>query len=76
MGHVALDRGLADDQLGGDLGIRQAPGDQLQDLPLAVGQPGQRIAFTGRRKAGELLDDPAGDRGGEQGVAGGDHPHR
>ena len=37
--------------------------------------PGGAVAST-RRSPGDLLDQPAGDRRGQQGVAGGDHPHR
>ena len=37
-GDVGLDGGLGDDQLRGDLGVRQAAGDELEDLELAGGQ--------------------------------------
>jgi hypothetical protein len=48
VGDVALDGGVADEQLGGDLGIGQAPGDELEDLLLAVGEPGDRLGGAGR----------------------------
>src|SRR5215211_994905 len=44
---VGLDGRLADVQLMGDLGVGPAPGDQLQHLPLPVGQ-----AVQVRRGAG------------------------
>jgi hypothetical protein len=37
---MGLDGFRADDELRGDLGVRQALGDQAQDLALAVGEPG------------------------------------
>jgi hypothetical protein len=76
---VALDGGVADDQLGGDLGVGQPAGDQLEDLPLPVGEALEaleRVGGAGWGEPGELLDHPAGDRGGQQRVPGGDHPDR
>jgi hypothetical protein len=35
---VGLDRGVADVQAGGDLGVRLTLGDQFEYLPLAVGE--------------------------------------
>ena len=49
-GHVGLDGGWLDDELGGDLGVGQAARQQAQHVVLAGGQPGQ-----GRR-----LDEAAG----------------
>ena len=37
-GHVGLDGGVADDQLGGDLLVGEAAGEQLEDLELAGGE--------------------------------------
>ena len=41
-GDVRLHRRLADEQLGGDLGVGQPAGEQPQDLELARAQLGQR----------------------------------
>ena len=72
-GDVGLDRRLGDDQLGGDLGVREAAGDELEDLELAGGElvEAGRGRAGGRAGARELLDQPAGDRRREQGVAAG-----
>ena len=64
---MGLDGRFAEDQRGGDLGIGQAPGQEPEDLQFPGGEPGQ---LAGRSRAGwgsadELLDQPAGDRGGE-----------
>src|SRR5919106_1823436 len=58
---VRLGRGLAHHEVGGDLGIRAAAREQLQDLELALGQLGQawRIDLVARRAAGGLLHPPA-----------------
>jgi hypothetical protein len=50
VGHVALDRGVADEQLGGDLGVGQPSGDEPEDLLLPVGEPGNRVGAAGRRE--------------------------
>jgi hypothetical protein len=74
---VGADGGLADDELTGDLGVGQAAGDQPEHLDLALGQcsHGGGDVGAGWRSTDELLDEPAGDVGGEQGVAGGDVAH-
>ena len=68
---VRLDRRLAHDQLGRDLGVRQPARDELEHLELARGQ---LVEALGRRRGGgrggrELLDQPLGDRGREQRLA-------
>src|SRR5215217_4722850 len=48
---VGLDRGLADEQGGGDVGVARAPRDQLEDLDLAAVRasvPGWRMRLTSR----------------------------
>jgi hypothetical protein len=42
-GDVGLDRGFADVELVGDLGVGEAAGDQAQDLAFAVGQVGEQV---------------------------------
>src|SRR5215218_7378555 len=59
---VGLDRGLADEQGGGDVGVAGAAGDQLQDLDLAGGQ-----GLGGR--AAHAADQPGGHRRGQHGLA-------
>jgi hypothetical protein len=68
---VRLDRRLAHDQLGGDLGVRQPARDELEDLELARGQlvEALRRLRRRRRRRGELLDQPLRDRRGEQRLA-------
>src|SRR5918992_2431669 len=69
---VRLDGRFADDVLGGDLGVRQAAGDEQERFALACGQ----LVEAGRHRrvldGRELLDHPPRDCGGEQRVAGGD----
>jgi hypothetical protein len=50
VGDVALDRVLADDQPLGDLGVRQAAGDEREDLGLAR----RELVDRGRRFALQL----------------------
>ena len=55
-----------------DLVVGQAFRDEQEDLPFAVGQPGQRVAvrgWRGGRRAGELGDEAAGDGRGDEPVA-------
>jgi hypothetical protein len=61
-----------------DLGVGQPPGDQGQDLALAVGDAcqGRGGLLAGFRTSGEFGDEPPGDGRGEQRVAGGDDPDR
>jgi hypothetical protein len=72
-GDVALDGGLAEVKAGCDLGVGQALGDQPDDAEFAFAEvPGR----SGRRGAGwetvaEVLDQPPGDGGGQEGFAGG-----
>ncbi|TWD83228.1 low temperature requirement protein LtrA [Kribbella amoyensis] len=76
-GDVRLHGGLADEQLGRDLGVGEAARDQAQDLPFALGQVGHQVRpVDALAAAGEPLDHPPGHLGGEQGVAGVDHLDR
>ena len=47
----ALNRLLRDDQVGGDLGVGHAAGDQAQHLGLALGQTVEVLAAGGPRRA-------------------------
>ena len=73
---VGLHGSVADDELGGDLGVGEAARDQGEDLELAAGE---LLEAGGRLGCGcgadELLDQSLGDAGGDQGVAGGDDAH-
>ena len=72
---MGLDRGLADDQLRRDLGVREPARDELEDLDLARRQLVEAARRRGRRGGpGELVDQAARDRGSEQGVAARDDP--
>ena len=73
---VGLGGGQADLQVGCGLGVGQAEPDQGQDFALSFGyliQSGVG-ALPGFGTPGELRDEPPGDAGGEQRVAGRDHP--
>ena len=71
---VRLDGGVADDEFAGDVGVREAAGDEPQHFELARGQLGERRGlFALGRPACVVLDQPARDRGREERVAGGDH---
>ena len=75
--HVGLGGGRADVELVGDLGVRQARGDQLEHLALAVGEhvePGGVGARSARAGSANSLDQATGDARGEQRVAGGHDP--
>ena len=76
VGDVGLDRRVADEQPLGDLGVREALGDQAEDLELARGQLVDRLRRRRARAARELVDHALGDGGGEQRVAGGDRAQR
>ena len=75
---VAFDGGLADVEGGGDLAVGHSLGDVDQDLPFAAGQLVQRgaarrlTAAQVGQEAGEVVEEPAGDAGGDDGVAAGD----
>src|SRR5215813_15567223 len=75
---VGPDSGLLDDQDRRDLAVREAAGDQLEDLALAWGQPLEvgMIGEPGRRLLGHAVYDAPGDGGREQGVTGRDGVHR
>src|ERR1017187_526393 len=75
---VGLGGGQADVQVGCDLGVGQAEPDQGQDLALPFGYviPRDYRARLGFGAPGELRDKTPGDPGGEQRVAGRDHPDR
>src|SRR5581483_6553043 len=73
----------ADVQLGCDLAVGHAAGDEGQDFALALGDLVEFVASAGvatRRGqlpvGGELVDQPAGDGGREQGVSCGDDADR
>ena len=57
---VGLDGALADEELGGDLGVGLPADDVVEDLPFPVGEPFQ-LGVAGLAGAGEVLDQPAGD---------------
>ena len=70
---------LGDDQALGDLRVRQALRDQCEDLRLALGQVAYALLERGAGpvvQAGELGDQPPGDAGRQQRVAGRHHPYR
>jgi hypothetical protein len=75
---VGLGGLLGDDQGAADLGVGQTVGDQPQYLGLPLGERSE----AGRERpgrtwlAGEVGDQPAGHRRGQQGVACGDHADR
>src|ERR1700744_671035 len=68
---VALDGGLAEVEPGGDLGVRPALGHEADDpeFPFAETPGRVRGGGAGSRAAAEVLDQPAGDGGGEEGLA-------
>ena len=75
---MGLHRGLADDQVVGELAVGAAPSEADEDLPLPGAEgPDSCGHGAGRRGARRLerhppLDQPAGDRRIDEGVAGGD----
>ena len=74
---MGLDRRLGDEQLGGDLDVRQARGQQLEDLQLTRGELVKDSRRPARRAVGrgESLDQAAGDRRREQSVSLADCEH-
>src|SRR5918996_4177499 len=79
--HVGLHRGLAEVQLGGQLGVGPPGGEAHEDLALAVGEAPSRDGVGHGGPAGpagstlELdvaLDDPPGDRRGQEAFVAGD----
>jgi hypothetical protein len=78
---MGLDRRLGDHQPLGDLPVRQALRDEDQHLRLPLGQIAVRRLLRGRHQAGclgqlrELRDQPLGDGGGQQRLAGRHHPY-
>ncbi len=74
---MRLDRALRHHELRGYLGVGLAAHHQVEDLPLAAGEPGERGRGRHRHRAarGELGQQPPGHRGGEQGPAVGRGPH-
>ena len=74
---VCLDRGVAEYELAGDVGVRESAGEEAQHFELARGQVGERRgSFALGRLACVVLDQPARDRGREQRLAGGDDADR
>src|SRR6266508_6363827 len=60
--HVRLDRRLAEKQALGQLGVREAAGQQAQHLELALGERGElrrRLAGRGRQRLREAVQQPA-----------------
>ena len=73
---MGLDRALADEQLGGQLGVALTVRQHRQHLALALRQGIQpRAELRPDRPACELLDDAPRDRRGEQSLAGSDDVH-
>src|SRR5215813_3119423 len=75
--HVRLDRGHAQVQARGDLGVGHPGGDQREHLALALGE--LRKHLIARRRygtwpAGELGDQAPGDARRQQRLSAGDHP--
>ena len=62
---VGLDGFRADDELCGDLGVRQALRDEAQDLRLALGQPGA-VKSAGGNLGGCAACRQCADRGREE----------
>lgn len=69
---VRLDGGLAEVELGGDLGIGEAPGEAEQYVALPVGEVTEHVRRRGgSRPPNELGQQSAGDRGRDERVADG-----
>ena len=67
---MRLDGRLPDDQLGGDLAVRLAGREQPEHFELSRGELVESGGgVDGGSRGGELLDQPACDAGGEEGVA-------
>jgi hypothetical protein len=75
---VCLDRRLTEDELGRDLRVGEPAREQDQDRALAGRQLGDGLRWRrgSRAAAGELLDQPARDGGGEKRAAVGDAADR
>src|ERR671914_513023 len=75
---VRLDRRFLDDELGGDLCVRETPRHEREHLALARGELLEpRVALRiGRGLPGHALDHAAGHGGREERVAGGDRVDR
>src|SRR3954454_24505273 len=75
MPEVGLHRGLAEEQLGGDLGVGEATADQSEDVDLALGQRGERWREApGWRPGDEALHQPTGQRRVDECFASGNRP--
>lgn len=76
--NVGLHGRLRDVHAGGDFGVGQALGDQQQHLAFPLGKLGEPrvLGRAGTELAGELVEQPPGDRRGHHRVALGDHPDR
>jgi hypothetical protein len=71
-GGVGLDGGVADVEVVGDVGVREAAGDEAQDFELAWSEVGERRGgFAPGWAVGVVLDHSAGDRWREEGVTSG-----
>src|SRR5207302_7677704 len=76
---VVLDGVLGDEELLGDVPVVVAPGDELEDLQLPVGQPGSRDAgplVGALHHAGELVEQLGGHGGRDERLPGVHGPHR
>jgi hypothetical protein len=75
---VGLDGVREEVELGREVGVREAAGDECHDLALALGELGQRRIGSGARgPAGDDVgDQPAGDLRREERVSVGDDAHR
>jgi hypothetical protein len=77
VGDVGLDRALAQVEVGGELGVALAGGQQAEHFELAFGQVIEPVVSPGRsRVPGVVLDHSACDRRGEQRLAGRHDAHR
>jgi hypothetical protein len=76
--HVRLRGCGADHEPIGDLLVRESQGDEPEHLALSFGQLVEPLgrATVASGLGDELLDQSAGDAGGEERVAAGDDPHR
>lgn len=77
MAHVRFSGPGPDVQPFGDLAVRESFRDQRENFALAFGDRLQQVGsrwWRGCGPGGEFPDQPAGDAGGEQCVAGGDDP--
>jgi hypothetical protein len=70
---MRLDGALADEQVAGDLGVGPASDERDQHLAFSFGEPAE-LGRGPRAAAGKTLDQPASERGRDQGVAVGRGP--